>query len=246
MNTTTPARHIVLVPGFWLGAWAWDDLLDPLLAAGLTPHPVTLPGLDPAATDRATITRDDQVRAVLDLVAGLDGDVVLVGHSGGGSIVQQVADVIPGRIARIVYVDTGPLVDGAVHSSTLPADVTEVPFPSWEEHAAQGASTEGIDDGGLQRLRDRAVPHPAHVVRDPVRVSNPARLDVPATFVCTSILSEMLRKIASPGPPFHTELGEVRNADWIDLPTGHWPMFSRPAELAEALVAAVDDPGGQS
>jgi len=48
MTTThTPATtHVVLVPGFWLGAWAWDDVVPVLRDAGLTPHAVTLPGLE--------------------------------------------------------------------------------------------------------------------------------------------------------------------------------------------------------
>lgn len=239
MNTSTPTTHLVLVPGFWLGAWAWDGVVGPLRAAGLTPHAVTLPGLDPDAGDRGAITREDHVQAVLDLVAGLDDDVVLVGHSGGGTVIQQVADRIPERITRLVYVDTGPLVDGAVHSNQLAPDLAEIDFPSWEEHAAQGASLEGIDDDGLARLRERAVPHPAGVAREPVQVSNSARLDVPATVVCTSIPSQVLKEMASPAPPFHTELLEVRDLTWVDLPTGHWPMLSRPTELAEVLAAAV-------
>jgi len=235
MNTTTPTTHLVLVPGFWLGAWAWDDVVGPLRAAGLTPHPVTLPGLAPG-DDPASVTREDHVRAVLDLVAGLDGRVVLVGHSGGGSIVQQVADRDPGRIARIVYVDTGPLVDGAVHDSTLPEGTSSVPLPSWAQLAAQGTSIEGIAD--LEAFRERAAAHPGKVATEPVRVSDPARLDVPATFVCCSIPSAVLRENASREAPFHTELGDVRDATWVDLPTGHWPMLSRPADLAAVLVDA--------
>lgn len=239
MNTTTQQKHLVLVPGFWLGAWAWDALTGPLEAAGLTPHAVTLPGLDPAVADRGSITREDHVRAVLDLVEGLDGDVVLVGHSGGGTVVQQVIDRIPERISRVVYVDTGPLVDGAAHTDQLAPGTSELPFPSWEEHAAQDVSVEGIDDDGLRRFRQLAVPHPAGVAREPVRVTNPARFDVPTTIVCTSIPSHVLRELASPEPPFRTELLEARDLTWVDLPTGHWPMFSRPADLAGALVDAV-------
>lgn len=238
MNKATASRHIVLVPGFWLGAWSWDDVVGPLRAAGLTPHTITLPGLEPTATDRGSVTREDHISAVLELVAGLEGEVVLVGHSGGGAVAQQVVDRIPERVARIVYVDTGPLVDGAALNTVLPPEASEVPFPSWDEHAAQDASIEGIDDDGLAQLRERAVPHPAGVAREPVRVSNPVRLDVPATVVCTSIPSQVLRELASPEPPFHTELLELRDLTWVDLPTGHWPMFSRPAELAEVLATA--------
>jgi len=236
--------HVVLVPGFWLGAWAWDDVAPHLEAAGLVPHPVTLPGLDPhdTAADRARVTREDHVAAVADLVAGLDGDVVLVGHSGGGPVVQQVLDRDPARVRRVVYVDAGPLVDGAALNPGLAADAAEVPLPSWEELAEQGSSTDGLDDAALARFRERAVPTPGPVARGTVRVSDPARFAVPATVVCSSIPSAVLAELAHPGPPLHTELGEVVDLTYVDVPTGHWPMFSRPAELAGAIAAAAAQP----
>ncbi|ACZ23450.1 hypothetical protein Sked_35630 [Sanguibacter keddieii DSM 10542] len=229
--------HVVLVPGFWLGAWAWDDVVPHLGAAGLVPHAVTLPGLGDVAEDRSGVTRDDHVRAVLDVVAPLEGDVVLVGHSGGGAVVHEALDRDPGRVRRVVYVDSGPLVDGAALFPDVPAEAVEIPLPSWEDLAAQGSSLEGVDEAGLARFRDRAVPHPAAVARGAVRLGDQARLDVPVTVICTSLPSEVLRQMAHPGPPLHTELGSL-DATYVDLPTGHWPMFSRPADLAEEIVRA--------
>ncbi|MET4226473.1 alpha/beta fold hydrolase [Oerskovia enterophila] len=229
--------HVVLVPGFWLGAWAWDDVVPHLEAAGLSPHAVTLPGLDDVTTDRSGLTREDHVQAVRDVVAPLVGDVVLVGHSGGGPVIHEVVDRDPARIRRTVYVDTGPLVDGASLAPDLPAGTVELPLPSWEDLEAAGSSLDGIDEAGLARFRARAVPHPAGVAGGRVRVSDPARLDVPATAICTSLPSEVLRQMAHPGPPLHTELGEL-DVTYVDLPTGHWPMFSRPADLAAEIVRA--------
>jgi pimeloyl-ACP methyl ester carboxylesterase len=162
---------------------------------------------------------------------------VLVGHSGGGPVIHEVIDRDPARIRRAVHVDTGPLVDGASHSPDLPAGTVEVPLPSWDELAAAGSSLDGIDEAGLARFRARAVPHPGGVARGRVHVSDPARLDVPVTVICTSLPSEVLKTMANPGPPLHTELGEL-DVTYVDLPTGHWPMFSRPAELAAEIAKA--------
>ena len=236
---TTPSTHVVLVPGFWLGGWAWDDVVPALRDAGLVPHSVTLPGLGPDDTseDRAAVTRDDHVRAVVGLVEGLEGRVVLVGHSGGGALVGEVVDRVPGRVDRAVYLDSGPLVDGAALNPGLPDGVTEIVLPSWDELAAQGSSVDGIDDAGLARFRERARPHPARVATEPVHVSDSARFDVPVTAICTSIGAEQLQALAGPGAPFHTELLD-HDVTWVDLPTGHWAMFSRPADLAAALIEA--------
>ncbi|MBO3102446.1 alpha/beta fold hydrolase [Cellulomonas fengjieae] len=224
---------LILIPGFWLGAWAWDDVVA-ALPDGFDVHALTLPGLEPGA-DRAGITRADHVRAVTDLVDQLEGDVVLVGHSGGGALVGEVVDRRPDRIRRAIYVDSGPLEEGATID---PSATEQVPLPAWDELEAQGSSIEGIDEAALAEFRRRAVPHPGEVARGAVHVSDPRRFDVPATVICTSLPSEVLKTMAHGGPPFHTELGESTDLTYVDLPTGHWPMFSRPADLAEAIATA--------
>lgn len=254
MSTQTPERHTdnavhtdhpvhaVLVPGSWLGAWAWDDVLPTLCDAGLTPHPVTLPGLDSVDADRSAITLDDHVRAVADIVDGLDGDVVLVGHSGGGVVVQCVIDRRPGRVRRAVYVDSGPLVDGAaIHP--LPEDASaaersaDIPLPPWHELEAQGNSLGGLDDEARERFRMRAVPQPGGVSTAPVRLTDERRFAVPVTVICTSIPSPVLQELVADGR-IPAELPRVASVEYVDLPTGHWPMLSRPVELARAIADA--------
>ena len=232
---TAPTTHVVLVPGFWLGAWAWDDVVPGLRDAGLAPHPVTLPGLEGADVDRSTTTLEDHVRAVTDLVDGLGGDVVLVGHSGGAVVVQGVVDRRPRRVARAVYVDSGPMRPGVALDPA--ADGVEIPFPSDAELAEGGTSTDGLDADALAALRRRAVPHPAGVAAAPVDVGDPARLAVPVTVVCTSWPAELLQRLTASGQ-VPTELPDVVDVTYVDLPTGHWPMLSRPADLAAVLAEA--------
>lgn len=226
-------RNAVLIPGYWLGGWAWQDVEPGLRAAGIVPHPVTLPGLDGSSTDRLTL--DDHIEAVRRLVDGLDGEVVLVGHSGGGAVAQGVVDRIPARITRVVYVDSGPLREGF---SLRPDSRGDIPLPSWEQLASENASIEGLDDAALDRFRARAVDHPGGVARSPIRLTDPARLDVPTSVICTSLPSMVLRQMIE-GGQIPSELLSVRDARLVDLPTGHWPMFSRPTELAELLAGEI-------
>lgn len=240
MTTTHTAHtpvHVVLVPGYWLGGWAWDDVVPALTDAGLVPHAVTLPGLESPETDRTDVTLEDHVRAVGDLVSGLDGDVVLVGHSGGALVVQEVVDQHPDRIRRAIYVDGGPMLDGVALFPDVPEDAVDMPFPDDDALAQGELSTEGIDADGLAALRARAVRHPVKVMRSPVHVSDDRRFQVPLTVICTSLPSDLLRQLAESGN-LPTELLRYEHVEMVDLPTGHWPMLSRPAELGGLIAQA--------
>src|SRR6187401_2381 len=98
---------IVLVPGFWLGAWAWDDVVAALRADGHDVTPLTLPGLESASADRASITLTDHVETICDAVREAGEPVVLAVHSGAGGAGYAASDRVPDRIAAMVYVDSG-------------------------------------------------------------------------------------------------------------------------------------------
>src|SRR5215207_4430688 len=103
---TTPP--IILVPGFWLGAWAWDEVASALRADGHDVTAMTLPGLESADADRSSITLADHVDAICSAVTAAGRPVVLTAHSGAGAPGYAVTDRIPEQIAAMIYVDTGP------------------------------------------------------------------------------------------------------------------------------------------
>lgn len=221
--------HAILVPGFWLGAWAWRDVEPTLRDAGIATHPLTLPGLE--GGDTGGVTLEVQIDAVVRLVQSLTGDVVLVGHSGGGAVAQGVIDQVPELVRRVVYVDSGPLLDG---TSLIPDAVHDIPLPSWNELAEQNSSIEGMNDEALALFRAKAVSQPAAVARSHIRVTNIQRLEVPVSVICTSFPKDVLLEMIEAGV-IPSELGSVRDVHYVDLPTGHWPMFSRPHDLARVL-----------
>ena len=229
--------EIVLIPGFWLDGNSWSDVTAPLTAAGHTVHPLTLPGLESRDTDRSGISLRDHVDAVVAVVDSLPAPVVLVGHSGGGAIAHAVADARPDAIARIVYVDSGPLGDGNVINDELPEQNGEVPLPDWS--LFEDEDLIDLDDELRERFRAIAIPQPARVTSDKQQLSDPRRYDVPITVICCEFSTAALKKWMSDGVPYFAELAKVKDVTLVDLPTGHWPQLTKPRELASAILDAV-------
>lgn len=226
---------IVLIPGFWLDGSSWSDVVPVLEDAGHRAHPLTLPGMERDA-DRSRITLRDQVEAVVAVVAGLDdGPVVLVGHSGGGAVAHAVADARPDRIARVVYAASEPLRHGEIINDGFAAENGEIPLPDWSEFGDEELA--GLDDGLRASFRERAIPTPVGVATGPQQLSDERRYDVPVTVIACEFPGEKLREWMAAG--HLEELARIREVDVVDLPTGHWPQFTRPQELGRAIVDAV-------
>ncbi len=232
---------IVLVPGFWLGAWAWDEVAATLRADGHDVTALTLPGLESVDADRSKITQSDHVNAIAAAVEAAGTPVVLAVHSGAGFSGYAVTDRIPELIAAMVYVDTGAGT-GAMDADFKDA---EKPLPSPEE-LANNENLDGLTEEQLTTFRNRAVPEPGGVLREAIELTNDARLDIPSTVICTAYTSDEYRDAVKQGYDFVAGLAELRDVTYVELPTSHWPMWSRPRELAQIIgdVAREHAPGG--
>jgi pimeloyl-ACP methyl ester carboxylesterase len=229
---------IILVPGFWLDASSWSEVTPPLLAAGHRVHPLTLPGLESVDAPRAGIGLRTHIDAVVAAVDSFASPVILVGHSGGGAIIHGAVDARPDRVARVIYVDSGPLGEGGVVNDQLPADGDEVPLPAWD--LFEDEDLVGLDEELRAAFRARAIPEPKGVACDQQRLGDERRYDVPATVIACEFPSAALREWIAAGHPLVAELARIRDVEYVDLPTGHWPQFTRPADLGAAILAAVD------
>jgi pimeloyl-ACP methyl ester carboxylesterase len=137
-------------------------------------------------------------------------------------------------VARVVYVGGFPTGDGDAIAGGFPVVNGEIPLPDWPDF--DEADLGGLDAAALAEFRDRAIPSPAHVTSDPQRLSDERRYDVPATVICTEFTSAMLREWIGQGLAPVRELAKIRDVAYIDLPTGHWPQFTRPGDLARAIA----------
>jgi pimeloyl-ACP methyl ester carboxylesterase len=231
---------IILIPGFWLDGSSWNEVVPALEQAGHRTHALTLPGMESKDADRSEITLRDHVDAVVKVIDSLDparGPVVLVGHSGGGAVAHAAVDARPDRVARVVYVDSGPLGEGGLINDELPAEGGEVPLPDWS--LFDDEDLVDLDDGLRAAFRERAIPTPVHVASDRQHLSDERRYDVPVTVIACEFPSAMLREWMEKGHPYVRELAKIRDVDYVDLPTGHWPQFTRPQDLGQAILASV-------
>lgn len=242
----------VLVPGAWLGGWAWQRVARPLRAAGHEVYPVTLTGLgERAHLGGPGVTLETHVTDLTNLVEYEDlREVVLVGHSYGGAPVCAAADRLADRLAAVVYLATGPLPDGTCTLDVMPPGAAaamreaverygggwRMEMPPWEELAAGGATLDGLSEGDRALIRGKAAPHPFGTYTGNVWLTGAAAATPHHLVTCDFPLTAVKEMIDS-GNPFFTGLN---GPGWQhhELLTSHWPMFSRPDDTA-ALLAEI-------
>ena len=225
---------IILVPGMWLDASSWNDVVPALENAGHRVHPIILPGMESRDADRSGVTLADHVDAVVAAVDAGSGPVVLVGHSAGCDIAWAAVDARPERVARAILVGGIPSTDGSALVSGYEAVDGEIPLPDWS--AFDDADLAGLDEAMLARFRERAIPSPAQVLAGPQRLTDERRHDVPVTAVSTEYSTDDLRKSVAEYADSMREFTSIHDVTFVDLPTGHWPQFSRPDDLAALIL----------
>jgi pimeloyl-ACP methyl ester carboxylesterase len=225
---------VIMVPGLWLDASSWQGVIPVLQTARHTAHPMTMPGV--GAGHPTDIGMAEWIGAVVRAIDGIEGPVALVGHSGGGNVVHGAVDARPDRVSRAIYLDTFPPVDGGIVWE-FPVVDGVVPFPGWG--AFDDADVRGLDDDVRDAMASRMRDVPAAVPTQPISLHDDRRFDVPATVIMSSHSAEEMRAYMRDGADWALELTRIRDLEIIDLPTGHWPQFSRPADVGEALVQAL-------
>jgi pimeloyl-ACP methyl ester carboxylesterase len=225
---------ILLIAGLWLDGSAWRDVAAELEALGHRPVPLTLPGQGDGTT---SATLDDQVAAVVAAVDSSSGRPMVVGHSAACTLAWLAADARPGKVARTALIGGFPSADGEAYADFFPVSDGVMPFPGWEPF--EGPDAADLGDDVRARVAAAAIPVPQRVTKGVVRLTDERRFDVPVVLVCPEFSPDQAREwIAGGDVP---ELAKVKHLELVDIDSGHWPMFTKPRELARLLAAAAED-----
>jgi pimeloyl-ACP methyl ester carboxylesterase len=237
------SKTFVLVHGSWHGGWCWRDVVRHLEQSGHHVYAPTLAGHGPGA-ERVGITHRDCVDSVVGYIREHElRDVILVGHSFGGSVISKVVESIPDRISRLVFVDAFVLADGESLYDNLPGFLTELldrlarespddtsrlPWEVWRAHFMQDASEETA-----HARWEELSPEPNRLNTEKLDLKTFYALDVPKSFI-----SCRQDRTLPPGS-FHPRMSSrLKTFKLVEMDGSHEVLFTRPAELAEKLIEA--------
>lgn len=227
----------LLVPGAWLGGWCWRYVTPELRAAGHTVILATLTGLGERAH---LLSREIDLDTHISDIVGLFEyrelhNVILVGHSYRGTVITGVAERVPDRIQRLVYLDASVPRDGESNDTVIGAVVAA------QLHASAVSEGEGwkvpparyvLERLSGHPLRDwvaaRLTPHPLRPFVDPVRLTSAEAVALPRAFIQTT-QSDLYRGL----------IARARREDWHcqEIGGGHYTMITEPKSVAAALQA---------
>ena len=227
--------QIVLVHGAYQGGWIWRDVAGALRAQG---HDVRAPTLDGCAERagalRAGLTTESHAEEIARLLFYEDlTNVTLVGTSTGGMALCRTAELVPGRIGRLVLLDALALLAGETvadivdRRNAITAELATGP----SRVDAETRLFAGLDPAIRAWALERTTPHPRAVLEAAVRLDRFWDLPWHATVV-------RCRRSANPAEAHQRRAAARLDARYVELDTGHYPMLSLPGETAGLIAAA--------
>ncbi|WP_033320724.1 alpha/beta fold hydrolase [Streptomyces yerevanensis] len=226
---------ILLIGGLWLDGSVWGRVASALESLGHRPVPLTLPG---QGDGLASATLDDQVATVLAAVDAAPGKPMVVGHSAACTLAWLAADRRPEGLAKVCLIGGFPSADGQPYADFFEVRDGVMPFPGWDPY--EGPDAADLDDEARRKFAAAAIPVPAAVAKGVGRLTDERRLDVPVVVVCPEFTPAQAQEWINAGDA--PELARAKHVDFVDIDSGHWPMVTKPTELARILAEAADRP----
>jgi pimeloyl-ACP methyl ester carboxylesterase len=226
----------VLIHGAYQGAWIWKPVVSRLREAGQVVHALTLDGCaERAHLLRRGITVGTHAHEVTQFLFYEDlDDIVLVGTSSGGMVVQKVAELARARIGRLVFVDAlalmpGERVDEIVKRAT-PNETTDIATGPTRADA-ESRLFRDLEAPTRAWALARITPHPVAALEAPMESTTFWEQSWRATVI-------LCRRAVNPPEAHQRRTAERLKAQWHELDTGHYPMLSAPDDLARRLLAS--------
>jgi pimeloyl-ACP methyl ester carboxylesterase len=224
----------LLVPGAWLGGWCWRDVAASLRASGHTVLCPTLTGLGERAH---LLSREIALETHVADIVGLSHyrdlcSVILIGHSYGGTVTSAVAEWVPDRIGRLVYLDASVPRDGESNNDviglTMAAQLRSLAVSGGDGWIVPPPDyvVALLPETLRSWVGERLTPHPLRPFDDPVCLVSPAAAALPRAFI-RSTRSDLYDGL----------INRAREAGWYcrEIGGGHYPMFTQPEAVASAL-----------
>ncbi|MCR9121740.1 MAG: alpha/beta hydrolase [Phyllobacteriaceae bacterium] len=235
--------HFVLVPGAWHVGAAWQPVMDRLDAQGYTAQALTLPGHG-EDVDRAGVTFADAEAALIEAVRSHDGNVILVGHSAAGVLLQQAAGKVAGQLDAVVFHNAFLIEDGTSLEQNLPPDIAatfrQIAEASGDNSIGVGEDfwrnvlLAGVEEERATEIIDMMVPQPFGFYTHEIDTSSFA--DVTASkFVLLATDDASLPPGAWAGMAMW--LGD---ATTVEIPGGHEVLLTDPDAVAQGLVTIAE------
>lgn len=234
--------HYILVHGAWEGSWSWENTAPELEKQGHTITAIDLPGSVGNKRDIADVTMASYIKTVADEITALDHKVILVGHSMAGAIISQVAELIPEKIEKLIYVAAFLLKNGDSVLEAMQRDPDGEYLPNLEfaedqsyakvpEPVLRSIAFHDVDQkdiaSAMPRMAEKQATEP---FASKVKVTAEKFGTVPKTFIRTTI-----DKITSPA--LQDEMIKNWELEKVHvLPSGHFPALSMPEKLAAAML----------
>jgi pimeloyl-ACP methyl ester carboxylesterase len=225
---------IVLMGGLWLDGSAWDDVAPELERLGHHPVPVILPGQGDGS---ASATLGNQLAAALAAVDAASGKAMVVGHSAACTLAWMAADARPDNVAKVVLIGGFPSDDGETYADFFAVKDGVMAFPGWDPF--DGPDAADLNEEARRDFESAAIPVPEGVSKGLVRLTDDRRFDVPVVLICPEYTPADAQKWIADGEV--PELAKAKHVEFVDIDSGHWPMITRPAELARLLAAAAEE-----
>lgn len=229
MAANSPATA-VLVHGAWHGPWCFDKVVEGLEARGVPSLCVDRRRGDPLV---GADDSDENERMVREQMAGIEGPIVLLGHSFGGVAITTAA-LDDERVKHLVYLAAiMPDAEGGMPASLVSPDTVGAIVPHEDgtstvrDEVIQPLFYHRCSDEDVDRAKSLLVPDDMHGTAPPPRPRALAYERIPTTYVvCTE------DRCLTPEGQREQARRATRVAEW---PTDHSPFFSRPELMIDLL-----------